>query len=148
MRSTFKCLCVLGALVALPAMASPFSIGKSGPYEKMQCDGGSCNWFEWEQQSIHNEGEDVIVKGRGKIALSEFEERRKGGERFVDQREVRVVVRCSLTTPSVEFNGEQKSVDLTPLVTPVSSVYFRVCHGIAPASAKKFQSIIDKNYAD
>lgn len=139
----FACL----IMAALPAAASPFSIAKSGKYEKMQCDGGACNWLEWTQERVSPDGNDVIVEGRGKIALSEWEERRKGEEKMVDEKDVRLSVRCSTISPEVVFNGQRKSVDLDGSVNPVTGVYFRVCHNIAPASASKFQSVIKKYYA-
>lgn len=140
----FACLIAL----ALPAVASPFSIAKSGKYEKMQCDGGACNWLEWTQESVKDEGEDVLVQGVGKIALSELEERRKGEERMVDEKEVKLLVRCSTTSPEVSFNGQRKNVELDGSVNPVTSVYFRVCHNIAPASSNKFKSTIKKYYGE
>lgn len=140
----FTCL----MMMALPVAASPFSIAKSGKYEKMQCDGGACNWLEWTQDSVSKDGNDVIVQGRGKIALSELEERRNGEEKMVDEKDVKLTVRCSTSDPEVVFNGQRKSVNLDGSVNPVTGVYFRVCHNIAPASSNKFQSVIKKYYAE
>lgn len=135
-------------MASAPVLASPFSIAKSGGYEKMQCDGGACNWLQWQQNSVSVEGGEIIVRGTGKIALSEFEERRRGEERMVDAKDVVLVVRCSTENPQVTFNGSVKDVMMDGSVNPVSGVYFRVCHNIAPASASKFRATIDKFYTD
>lgn len=140
----FACL----MMAALSATASPFSIAKSGKYEKMQCDGGACNWLEWTQERVSQDGNDIIVEGRGKIALSEWEERRKGEEKMVGEKNVKLTVRCSTSDPEVIFDGQRKTVDLDGSVNPVTGVYFRVCHNIAPASSNKFQSIIKKYYGE
>lgn len=139
-------MCLL--LASASVYAAPFSIAKSGKYEKMQCDGGACNWLEWTQDSVRHEGADIIVQGRGKIALSEFEERGKDGEKMVDEKNVALLVRCSLSNPEVTFNGQRNSVELDGSVNPVSGVYFRVCHNIAPSNAEKFKTAINKFYKE
>ena len=139
-------VCML--LASSPVFAAPFSIAKSGKYEKMQCDGGACNWLEWTQERVQADGNDTIVQGRGKIALSEFEERRKSGEKMVDEKDVTLIVRCSLSNPEVTFNGQRKSVDLDGSINPVSGVYFLVCNNIAPSSSDKFKSVITKFYKE